>query len=99
MQMDNLEVERKLTVIREYLVTTLAQSSVSEGATLDGEPTFSVTCAGTRTCTIRVSSTLLSDRHPTPMELGWALQDNHIAEKAMKGSAFYLNHEAVPECL
>jgi hypothetical protein len=33
------------------------------------------------------------------MNLGGALEDNHIAEKAMKGSAFYLNHEAVPERL
>jgi hypothetical protein len=48
---------------------------------------------------MRISSALLSDRHPTPMELGWALQDNQIAEKAMEGPAFYLNHEAVPERL
>jgi hypothetical protein len=97
--MDNLEAERKLTVIREYLAKTLAQSSVTEGAPLDGEPTFIVTRAGTRSCTIRVSSALLSNRHPTPMELGWALEENHIAEKARKSSTFYLNHEAVPERL
>jgi hypothetical protein len=62
--MDNLEAERKLTVNREYLAKTLAQSSVTEGAPLDGEPTFIVTRAGTRSCTIRVSSALLSNRHP-----------------------------------
>jgi hypothetical protein len=97
--MENLDGARKLTVIRDYLLATIPQSSVCTGATVDGDPTLTVTCGGTGRCTIRVSSALLSDKHPTPMELGWALQDNHIAEKAMKGSAFYLNHEAVPECL
>jgi hypothetical protein len=97
--MDNVDVERKLTVIREYLLTTIDHSSVRAGATVNGEPTLIVTAGEGRGCTMRISSALLSDRHPTPMELGWALQDNQIAEKAMEGPAFYLNHEAVPERL
>ena len=97
--MDQMEVERKLTVIGEYLLTTIAHISVGAGATVNGDPTIIVTVRGTQRCTIHVSSGLLSDRHPTPMELGWALQDNQVAEKVLKVSAFYLNHETVPERL
>ena len=97
--MDKLEVERKLVIIQEYLIKNFPQSTVRCDGMTNGEPVLALMSDGTRKCTIQVSSALLSDRHPTAMELGWALEDNHVAEKVLNGPQFYLDHEAVPECL
>lgn len=99
MLMNNLDCDRKLVVIQEYLVKNFPQYTVHCNEMTNGEPVLVLMADSTTRCTIRVSSALLSERHPTPMELGWALQDNHLAEEVSKSSQFYLDHEAVPERL
>ena len=99
MLINNLDAERKLVVIQEYLVKNFPQSTVHCDEMTKGESVLVLMSDGTIKSTIRVSSTLLSDRHPTAMELGWALEDNHLAEKIAKTSQFCLDHEAVPERL
>ena len=96
--MENLDAERKLVVIVGYLEKNFPRSTVHCDEMTNGEAVIVFMSDGTK-CTIRVGSALLSDRHPTAMELGWALQDNHLAEKVLKSPQFYLDHEAVPECL
>lgn len=99
MLINNLDPERKLAVIQEYLGKNFPQSTVHCDEMTKGESVLVLMSDGTIKSTIRVSSTLLSDRHPTAMELGWALEDNHLAEKIAKASQFCLDHEAVPERL
>lgn len=97
--MENVDVQRKFVVIQEYLVKSFPQCTVHCDDMTSEEPVFVLMSDGTGKYTIRVSSALLTEKHPTAMELGWALQDNHLARKVSKTSQFYLNHEAIPECL
>ena len=97
--MDNVDVERKLVVIQKYLAKSFPQYAVRCDDRATGEPVFVLISSGAVQCRIRVNSALLADRHPTAMELGWALQDNHLAGKVLKTAEFYLDHEAVPERL
>lgn len=84
--------ERKLVVIRTYLLDTISESTVEEGPLAEGERTLILRYGGTGSCTIQISTALLSDKRPTPMELQAALKQKNMAGKILARSDFYLTH-------
>jgi hypothetical protein len=95
--MQHANIERKMVVIREYLQESISDCKVLDGPKTQGEKTLIAIFGKTAKCTLQISSALLSDTNPTPMELGWALKEKNIAGKVTTKPSVYLSHDKLSE--
>ncbi|MCC2641956.1 MAG: hypothetical protein K0S45_2369 [Nitrospira sp.] len=95
--MQDANIERKMVVIREYLQKSISDCKVLDGPHAQGEKTLIAIFGKTAKCTLQISSALLSDMNPTPMELGWALKEKNIAGKVTTKPRVCLTHNTLSE--
>ena len=95
--MDKAEIEAKLVVIRQYLSENISESNVHDGLTQNGERTLIVIFGSSGHCTLQISQALLTDLHPTPLELSLKLKNCNIVGKVLMKGFFYLNHDAISD--
>lgn len=94
-KIDNQKIEKKMAIIREYLLSNISQCTIQDGPQADGVRTLLITFGGTGQRKVHVGPALLADDNQTTLELGWGLKDNNIAGKVLQGPDFYLTPDTV----
>lgn len=89
------DIDLKLTVVRDYLRTTISQCHVTEGAATPEERQLVIIFGNRGRRTVRVSAALLASPRLDPIQFRESLQAQDIARRVLATPGFYLDAEAI----